>query len=146
MGIQNPTEKGVEGFDMKKDTWKGIEEEGIAGLTYEDFMKKISSRNRRTLMRMKQNPRLKRFVEEVRAVKKANPKKMIKTQIREAIILPEWLGLVFGVHNGKEYKRVDITLSKIGRRLGDYSHTTGRVLHSGPGVGATRGSKFVPLK
>jgi small subunit ribosomal protein S19 len=34
----------------------------------------------------------------------------------------------------------------VGRRLGEFSHTTGRVLHSGPGVGATRGSKFIPLK
>ncbi|MEW6722901.1 MAG: ribosomal protein S19 family protein, partial [Candidatus Micrarchaeota archaeon] len=130
---------------MKKDTWKGFDEEQAPGISMEDFMKNISSRNRRTLLRMKVNPRLKKFVEEVREHKKKNPKKLIKTHIREAVILPEWLGLSFGVHNGKEFKRVDITLNKIGRRLGDYSHSTGRVLHSGPGVGATRGSKFVPL-
>jgi small subunit ribosomal protein S19 len=131
---------------MKKDTWKGFEEEQVAAISYDDFLKRISSRDRRTLMRMKVNPRLKKFVEKVRLLKKTNPKKLIKTHVREAIILPEWLGLSFGVHNGKEFKRVEITLSKIGKRLGDFSHTTGRVLHSGPGVGATRGSKFVPLK
>ncbi len=131
---------------MKKDTWKGFEEENVASISQEEFLKLISSRNRRTLLRMKVNPRLKRFVEKVREIKKKNPKKLIKTHIREAIILPEWMGLTFGVHNGKEFKKVDITLNKIGRRLGDYSHCTGRVLHSGPGVGATRGSKFVPLK
>ncbi|MCI0503171.1 ribosomal protein S19 family protein [Candidatus Micrarchaeota archaeon] len=131
---------------MKKDTWKGFEEEQVASISYDDFLKRISSRYRRALMRMKVNPRLKKFVEKVRVIKKSNPKKLIKTHIREAIILPEWLGLSFGVHNGKEFKRVDITLNKIGRRLGEFSHTTGRVAHSGPGVGATRGSKFVPLK
>lgn len=131
---------------MKKDTWKGYEEENAAGISSEDFMKRISSRNRRTLLRTKFNPRLKKLIENVREIKKANPKKLIKTHVREAVILPEWLGLSFGVHNGKEFKRVDITLNKIGRRLGDYSHCTTRVLHSGPGVGATRGSKFVPLK
>ncbi len=131
---------------MKKDTWKGFEEENVASISQEEFLKLISSRNRRTLLRMKVNPRLKRFVEKVREIKKKNPKKLIKTHIREAIILPEWMGLTFGVHNGKEFKKVDITLNKIGRRLGDYSHCTTRVLHSGPGVGATRGSKFVPLK
>jgi small subunit ribosomal protein S19 len=104
------------------------------------------TRTRRALLRMKSNPRLKHFVENVRDIKKANPKKMIKTHIRDAVILPEWLGLTFGIHNGKEFKRVEITLTKIGRRLGDFSHSTQRVLHSGPGVGATRGSKFVPLK
>ncbi|MEW6748621.1 MAG: ribosomal protein S19 family protein [Candidatus Micrarchaeota archaeon] len=131
---------------MKKDLWKGLEEEQVAVMGFDDFLKMISSRNRRTLLRMKFNPQLKRFVEEVREVKKKNPKKMIKTHRREAIILPEWLGMTFGVYNGKEFKRVDITLNKVGMRLGDFSHSIGRVLHSGPGVGATRGSKFVPLK
>lgn len=131
---------------MKKDTWKGVDEENIASMSNEEFMKKIPSRNRRTLLRMKVNPRLKKFVEKVRELRKANSKKPIKTHLREAVILPEWLGLTFNVHNGKEFKRVDITFTKIGQRLGDFSHSTGRVLHSGPGVGATRGSKFVPLK
>ncbi len=131
---------------MKKDTWKGYEEENIASVSMEDFLKLIPSRNRRTLLRMKVNPRLKKFVEDVRESKKKNPKKVIKTHIREAVILPEWFGLTFGVHNGKEFKKVEITLNRIGGRLGDYSHCTTRVAHSGPGVGATRGSKFVPLK
>lgn len=131
---------------MKKDTWKGTDEEHIAALSMDEFLKHTTSRNRRTLLRLKFNPRLKQFIEEVRKVKKANPKKLIKTHMREAVILPEWVGLSFGVHNGKEFKRVDITLNKVGRRLGDFSHSTSRVLHSGPGVGATRGSKFVPLK
>jgi small subunit ribosomal protein S19 len=131
---------------MKKDTWKGFDEDKVAAISYDDFLKRISSRDRRTLLRMKMNPRLKKFVEKVRLVKKTNPKKLIKTHVREAIILPEWLGLTFGVHNGKEFKKVEITMNRIGKRLGDFSHTTGRVAHSGPGVGATRGSKFVPLK
>ena len=131
---------------MKKVTWKGVGEEEIEKLSFEEFMKKIGSRERRTLLRIKTNPKLKKLMEDVREVKKSNPKKMIKTHVREAVILPEWVGLSFGVYNGKEFKRVDITLQKVGRRLGDYSHTVGRVIHSGPGVGATRGSKFVPLK
>jgi small subunit ribosomal protein S19 len=131
---------------MKKDTWKGIDDEGISSLSMDDFLKKTTSRNRRTLLRLKFNPRLKQFMEEVRKIKKLTPKKLIKTHMREAVILPEWVGLSFGVHNGKEFKRVEITLTKVGRRLGDFSHSTARVLHSGPGVGATRGSKFVPLK
>jgi len=130
----------------RRDVWRGIEESKVAEVTMEQFMQMATSRERRTLKRLNSNPRLKKFMEKVKKIRKENPKKMIKTQIRDAIILPEWFGLTFGVYNGKEYKRVDITLHKIGRRLGDYSHSTGRVLHSGPGVGATRGSKFVPLK
>lgn len=72
--------------------------------------------------------------------------KAIKTRVRAAVVLPNWVGLTFGIYSGKEYKNVLITPDKIGYRLGDFMHTTGRVLHSGPGIGATRGSKFIPLK
>jgi small subunit ribosomal protein S19 len=131
---------------VKKFMYKGVPEESIAQMSMEEFFKKTTSRNRRTLFRLKFNPRLKAFIDKVRKIKKSNPKKLIRTHIRDAIILPEWVGLTFGVHNGKEFRRVDITNEKVGCRLGDFSHTVGRVLHSGPGVGATRGSKFVPLK
>ena len=130
----------------RRDIWRGIEESKVADVTMDQFMEMATSRERRTLKRLNSNPRLKKFMEKVRETKKKDPKKMIKTHMREAIILPEWFGLTFGVYNGKEYKKVEITLHKIGRRLGDFAHSTGRVLHSGPGVGATRGSKFVPLK
>ena len=126
--------------------YKGVEEEKIPAIKLEDFVKLTTSRNRRTLLRLNLNPRLKKFMEKVKDIKLKNPKKVIKTHIRDAVILPEWVGLKFAVHNGKEFKPVDISYDKIGKRLGDFSHTTSRVLHSGPGVGATRGSKFVPLK
>jgi small subunit ribosomal protein S19 len=131
---------------IKKDLYLGMDEDEVKALPFEKFMELTTSRNRRTLMRLKTNPKLKRFMEKVREIKKKNPKKLIKTHVREAVILPEWIGLTFAVHNGKDFKKFEITLNKVGRRLGDFSHTTGRVLHSGPGVGATRGSKFVPLK
>ena len=66
--------------------------------------------------------------------------------MRAEVVLPNWVGLTFGIYNGKEYKNILMTPDKIGYRLGDFLHTTTRVLHSGPGIGATRGSKFIPLK
>lgn len=131
---------------MKKDLWKGFDEEQLVKMPLDQYLKLIDSRSRRTMERLNVNPRLKQFIEEVRSSKKTNPKKAIKTHVRDAVILPEWIGMTFMVHNGKEFKRVEISIEKMGHRLGDYSHSTGRVLHSGPGVGATRGSKFVPLK
>lgn len=131
---------------MRRDLYKGFDEEKLKSMKMEDFLKIATSRARRTLRRLNLNPRLKAFIEKVRDVAIKNPKKVIKTHIRDAVILPEWIGLKFAVYNGKEFKPVDITYDKVGKRLGDFSHSTGRVLHSGPGVGATRGSKFVPLK
>ncbi len=131
---------------IRREAYKGVEEADLKEVKLEAFMKLTTSRNRRTLKRLNFNPVLKGFIEKVRQLKTKNPKKVIKTHLREAVILPEWIGLKFAVHNGKEFKPVDITYDKVGKRLGDFSHSTGRVLHSGPGVGATRGSKFVPLK
>ena len=130
----------------RKITIKGVDEEAVCLLPIEEFIKITTSRNRRTLKRLKCNPKLKKFYEKISLIRKKNPKKIIKTHIRDAVIIPEMSGLTFSVYNGKEFKRVDITPNKIGKRLGEFSHTVGRVLHSGPGVGATRGSKHVPLK
>jgi small subunit ribosomal protein S19 len=131
---------------MKKELYHGLTEEQLKVLPYDEFVAKhANSRERRTLKRIATNVELKKLVDKVRTAKGA-AKKMIKTHVREAVILPEWLGLTFGVHNGKEFKHVVITIDKVGHRLGDFAHTTSRVLHAGPGIGATRGSKFVAVK
>ncbi len=131
---------------VKKELFRGMEENQAKDMSVEEFLPLLTSRERRTMKRVNQNPRLKKLIETVRQIKKENPKKVIKTHIREAVVLPEWIGLTFGVYNGKEFKNVEITVKHLGKRLGEFAHSTGRVMHSGPGVGATRGSKFVPLK
>lgn len=132
----------------KIDKYRGKTAGEFAGVTADDFLPMLTSRARRALSRAMSNKSVsvKKLMKKVAAIKAKNPAKVIKTQVREAVVIPEWLGLTFAVHNGKEWKNVMITIDKLGYRLGDFSHTTGRVLHSGPGVGATRGSKFIPLK
>ena len=132
----------------KVDKYRGKTADEIAGVSANDFLPMLTSRARRALSRAMSNKSVvvKKLMKKAAAIKAKNPAKMIKTQVREAVIIPEWLGLTFGVHNGKEWKTVVISIDKLGYRLGDFAHTTGRVLHSGPGVGATRGSKFIPLK
>jgi small subunit ribosomal protein S19 len=131
---------------VKKELFRGMDENQAKELCMEDFLPLLTSRERRTMKRVNQNPRLKQLIEIARKAKKETPEKVIKTHVREAVVLPEWIGLTFGVYNGKEFKNVEITVKHLGKRLGEFAHSTGRVMHSGPGVGATRGSKFVPLK
>lgn len=130
------------------DKFRGLGKEELPNLSVEDTLPLITARARRTVKRALENKslRIKNFLKKVEKIKKENPEKVIRTHLREAVILPSWLGLTFAVYNGKEWKNVKITIDKLGYRLGDFSHTTGRVMHSGPGVGATRGSKFIPLK
>lgn len=129
----------------KRKTFRGKTPEGLREMTIDEFSKVLTSRERRAIKRASASYR--KLLEKIKKAKNAKVEgKAIKTHVREAVILPDWFGLKFGVHNGKEFKMVEITIEKIGRRLGEFSHSTGRVLHSGPGVGATRGSKFIPLK
>lgn len=119
----------------------------LPSMPTEEFISKYAdARARRAYRRIAENPAYKALLAKVRKVRDSKSKALIKTHVREAVILPEWVGLKFGVHNGKEFVAIEILPTMVGRRLGDFSHTTKRVAHSGPGVGATRGSKFVPLK
>ena len=45
----------------------------------------------------------------------------IKTQARSATILPNFVGLVFQVHNGKTYTDVRVTEDMVGHKLGEFS-------------------------
>ncbi|MCX8194617.1 MAG: ribosomal protein S19 family protein [Candidatus Micrarchaeota archaeon] len=129
------------------DKYRGKTKEECAKMGIEEFMPLLTSRARRALKRATSRAsEVKKLIKKAARVKATNPSKVIRTHLREAVIIPDWLGLTFAVHNGKEWKNVQITIDKLGYRLGDFSHSTGRVIHSGPGVGATRGSKFIPLK
>ena len=110
-------------------------------MTFEEFARVLTSRERRNFKRGMTDQQ-KKLLEEVRK----NPGEFHKTHTRDMIILPEMVGVKFGVFNGKEWINVVVTPEMIGKRLGDFSITTKRVKHSAPGVGATRGSKHIPLK
>jgi small subunit ribosomal protein S19 len=141
---------------VKIEKYRGSARKELETISMEAALPLLTSRARRALKRAMDGRNLdyKKLIKKVAAIQAkpaAAPKpgaqpKAIRTQVRAAVILPSWVGLTFGVHNGKEFKPVLITPDKIGARLGDFAHSTGRVLHSGPGIGATRGSKFIPLK
>ncbi|EPS99306.1 hypothetical protein FOMPIDRAFT_1050812 [Fomitopsis schrenkii] len=47
----------------------------------------------------------------------------IKTQARSCTILPNFVGLRFLVHNGKDYVPVLVTQDMVGHKLGEFSPT-----------------------
>ena len=67
------------------------------------------------------------FVDEhlMMKVQKMNPadKKPIKTWSRRSMILPEFIGHTFLVHNGRQHLPVFITENMVGHRLGEFSPT-----------------------
>lgn len=71
---------------------------------------------------------------------------VVKTHLRDMIIVPEMIGSVVGVYNGKSFTQVEIKPEMIGHYLAEFSISYKPVKHGRPGIGATASSKFVPLK
>ncbi|NLL94837.1 MAG: 30S ribosomal protein S19 [Thermoplasmatales archaeon] len=76
----------------------------------------------------------------------AEPGQVVRTHRRDLPIVPQFVGKTVSVYNGKEFKDVEIKPEMIGHFIGEFVLTRKTPQHSGPGVGATRSSKFMPLK
>ncbi|MDD3934422.1 MAG: 30S ribosomal protein S19 [Methanoculleus sp.] len=70
----------------------------------------------------------------------------LRTHLRDMIILPEMIGRTIEIHNGKEFQKVEIQPEAVFHYLGEFALTRRRVSHGSAGIGATRSSKYVPLK
>ena len=123
----------------KEFVFRGYTFEEIQKMSLEDFMKLLPSRERRKLKRGLTE-------QEENLLRKLRKKGSARTHCRDMLIIPEMVGKVVFVHNGKEFVRVEIKPEMLGHRLGEFAQTRRFEKHSGPGVGATRSSKFVPLK
>ena len=55
--------------------------------------------------------------------------KPIKTWSRRSMILPEFVGLNFEVHNGKSFVPVFVSDNMVGHRLGEFAPTRGFKIH-----------------
>ena len=70
----------------------------------------------------------------------------IRTHLRDMIIFPDMVGKSIEIHNGKTFEKVEILPEMVGHYFGEFALTRARVTHGSAGVGATRSSKYVPLK
>jgi len=69
-----------------------------------------------------------------------------RTHRRDLPILPSFVGKTVSIYDGHEFNDVEIKPEMIGCMLGEFAINRKIPQHSGPGVGATRSSKFMPLK
>ena len=124
----------------KEFTYRGHTMEELLKLPFADIIELLPARARRTYIRGL-NSEQESFVRRLRASSKP-----VRTHRREIPIIPEFVGKIVHVHNGKEFSAVEIKAEMIGHALGEFAMTRKSVRHSGLGVGATRSSKFMPLK
>lgn len=135
----------------KEYTYRGHTLEKLQTMSMDDFISLLPSRQRRSLTRglTKEQIKLYEDVEDVIEAKKAleeGQKTLIKTHVRDAVIIPVMVGLTILVHNGKDFTPVEITPEMIGHYLGEFAITNKPVKHGSPGIGASRSSMYVPLR
>ena len=133
----------------KEFVYRGYTLEELQQMPLDNVIDLFPSRQRRSLKRGFL-PRQKKVLEKIRKLKKDENKsgrpQIIKTHCRDMIVLPEMVGVTFGIYNGKEFTEVTIQPEMIGCYFGEFAPTRKRVEHGDPGMGATRSSMFVPLK
>ena len=64
-----------------------------------------------------------KLMKKVTALNKKGTKEPIQTWSRASLILPEFVGHTFMVHNGRTFLKVYVTEDMVGHRLGEFSPT-----------------------
>ena len=64
-----------------------------------------------------------RLLEKVEKLKAKGNRDPIKTWARDCTIIPDFVGLTFLVHNGKQFIKVYATEDMVGHKLGEFSPT-----------------------
>jgi len=64
---------------------------------------------------------------------RASSREPIQTWSRASVIIPDFVGHTFMVHNGRTFVRVYVTENMVGHRLGEFSPTRTFRGHSGRG-------------
>lgn len=132
----------IETRSKKEFSYRGKTLEELQALPMPELLPLLPSRTRRLYTRGLKVEELK-FLDHVATAK---PGQVIRTHFRHIGILPRFVGKTVAVYTGKEFQNVTIQPEMIGHRLGEFAITTKAGAHTGVGVGATRGSKHVPLK
>ncbi|KAL5536851.1 RPS15 [Sanghuangporus sanghuang] len=130
-------------------SYRGVELDKLLDMKNEDFVELVHARARRRFQRgLKKRPM--GLIKKLRKAKKAAPPNekpaVVKTHLRDMIIVPEMIGSVIGIYNGKVFNSVEVKPEMTGHYLAEFSCSYKPVKHGRPGIGATHSSRFIPLK
>ncbi len=124
----------------KEFLYRGFTMEELLAMSFDDILGILPSRARRTYLRGLN------YEQQLLFDKLKDAEGPVRTHRRDLPIIPQFVGKTVSVYNGKEFKEFEIKPEMIGCFLGEFVLTRRAPQHSGPGVGATRSSKFMPLK
>lgn len=109
---------------FKKFTYRGIDLDQLLDLSSEQLRDVVHARARRRFNRgLKRKPmglikKLRKAKQEAKPNEKPD---LVKTHLRDMIIVPEMIGSVVGVYSGKEFNQVEVKAEMVGHYLGEFS-------------------------
>ena len=122
-------------------TYHGYKIDELKAMTLEELLPIMPAGPRRKITRGWRETE-----EKLLAAIRKDQSSRIRTHIRDMIILPEMVGREIEIYNGKDFVKVEIQPEAVFHYFGEFSPTRRKVAHGSAGIGATRSSKFVPLK
>ena len=127
-------------------TYRGYTLDELQDMELDEVAELLPARQRRTINRglTVQQEKLLEAASEADPQETANDP--IRTHLRDMPILPSFVEKTFEVYTGQSFERVRVEPEMIGHYLGEFQLTRTSVEHGQAGIGATRSSKFVPLK
>ena len=127
-------------------TYRGHTLDELQEMDLEEVAELLPARVRRSITRGLSYEKEQLLEEAREAGEEETANNPIRTHLRDMPIVPEMVGLTFAVHNGQSFERVNVEPEMLGHYLGEFQLTRTSVEHGQAGIGATRSSKFVPLK
>eukprot|EP00403_Amphidinium_massartii_P014573 CAMPEP_0178409050 /NCGR_PEP_ID=MMETSP0689_2-20121128/20259_1 /TAXON_ID=160604 /ORGANISM="Amphidinium massartii, Strain CS-259" /LENGTH=142 /DNA_ID=CAMNT_0020030173 /DNA_START=75 /DNA_END=503 /DNA_ORIENTATION=+ len=140
-------EEGRQKRTFRKYSYRGVDLDKLLDMSNQDLMELFRARQRRKFSRgIKRKPiallkKLRKAKRETAYGEKPEP---VKTHLRNMVIVPEMIGSVVAVYNGKQYIQVEVKPEMIGHYLAEFSITYKPIKHGRAGQLAN--SKFIPLK
>jgi len=135
---------------FRKFSYRGVDLEQLLSLPPEELVRLVDARARRRFthrgVKRKNSALIKRLNKARKEAQVGEKPAVVRTHLRNMIVVPEMIGTMVGVHNGKAFNTVEIKPEMIGHYLGEFSITYKPVTHGRPGIGATHSSRFIPLK
>jgi small subunit ribosomal protein S19 len=127
-------------------TYRGHTLDELQEMDVDEVAELLPARQRRSITRGLSVEKEKLLEETHEAGEEETANDPIRTHLRDMPVLPEMIGLTFAVYTGQSFERVKVEPEMLGHYLGEFQLTRTSVEHGQAGIGATRSSKFVPLK
>ncbi|GGK74771.1 30S ribosomal protein S19 [Haloarcula sebkhae] len=127
-------------------SFRGHTLDELQEMELEEVAELLPARQRRSIVRGLTEEKHKLLEKARKAGEEETANDPIRTHLRDMPVVPEMVGLTFAVHDGQNFERVKVEPEMLGHYLGEFQLTRSSVEHGQAGIGATRSSKFVPLK